>query len=211
MLSETYPECEYVVQYRQTDLAFVSRLLESVGIYYYFEHEPDKHTLVMLDAKAAHEESPKCEALPYFPPDRHHDAQGDYVRQWRSERALAPRTVSLSDYNFLTSLAQMQTHAVAAAASPSEDREVFDYPGGYADSPSGNIVDTLELKCGALSVKLDSKAGMISVAAGNKFEVNGEEISLTGAKKAGMTGGSTASVDLAGAATVKGTAVNLNS
>jgi len=43
------------VQYRQTDLAFISRLMEQEGIYYYFKHEADKHTLVLADSYSAHD------------------------------------------------------------------------------------------------------------------------------------------------------------
>src|ERR1700756_4986398 len=38
---------EYCVQYRETDFNFVSRLMEQYGIFYYFEHEDNKHTLVL--------------------------------------------------------------------------------------------------------------------------------------------------------------------
>jgi type VI secretion system secreted protein VgrG len=40
---------EYCVQYRETDLNFISRLMEEEGIFYFFEHEKDKHTLVITD------------------------------------------------------------------------------------------------------------------------------------------------------------------
>src|SRR5262245_39731813 len=44
-----HPEWEYCVQYRESDFNFVSRLLEQEGMYYYFRHEKDKHTLVIAD------------------------------------------------------------------------------------------------------------------------------------------------------------------
>ena len=44
-------ELEYCVQYRETDLNFVSRLMEQHGIYYFFKHEGGKHTLVLADSK----------------------------------------------------------------------------------------------------------------------------------------------------------------
>ena len=37
-LSATYPELEYTVQYRESDLAFATRLMERFGISYHFTH-----------------------------------------------------------------------------------------------------------------------------------------------------------------------------
>ncbi len=48
-LNGTYRKRVYCVQYRETDFNFVSRLMEEEGIYYYFEHEKNKHTLVLSD------------------------------------------------------------------------------------------------------------------------------------------------------------------
>ena len=46
----SHPKREYWVQYRETDFNFVSRLMESEGIFYYFKHEDGKHTLMMSDS-----------------------------------------------------------------------------------------------------------------------------------------------------------------
>ncbi len=48
----TYTSLEYCTQYRETDLAFVSRLMEQHGIFYYFMHTASDHTLVLADASA---------------------------------------------------------------------------------------------------------------------------------------------------------------
>ncbi len=40
---------EHCVQYRETDFNFLSRTLERYGVYYYFKHEADKHTLMLCD------------------------------------------------------------------------------------------------------------------------------------------------------------------
>ena len=47
---DQYEVREFCVQYRETDLNFVSRLLEGEGIFYFFEHADDKHLLVFGDS-----------------------------------------------------------------------------------------------------------------------------------------------------------------
>src|SRR5690348_7934938 len=51
----SYQPLEYCVQYRETDFAFVSRLMEEHGIFYFFTHTESKHTLVLADASSAHQ------------------------------------------------------------------------------------------------------------------------------------------------------------
>jgi len=49
----SYPACEYVVQYDESDLAFCERLMQREGISYWFEHEGDVEQLVLADAPQA--------------------------------------------------------------------------------------------------------------------------------------------------------------
>ena len=47
--SNTYTKMEYCTQYRETDFAFISRLMEQHGILYYFKHTQDDHTFTLQD------------------------------------------------------------------------------------------------------------------------------------------------------------------
>ena len=53
-LQETYAAKDYSVQYQETDLAFLSRILESEGIWYFFEQEENKHVAVFADSRSAY-------------------------------------------------------------------------------------------------------------------------------------------------------------
>src|ERR1017187_9309751 len=81
----TYEPREYCVQYRETDLAFASRLMEEEGIYYFFKHTSSGHQMVLADTPQSHP------ALPYLPTatweDRPHGHRAqDRVFVWnRSE------------------------------------------------------------------------------------------------------------------------------
>jgi uncharacterized protein involved in type VI secretion and phage assembly len=47
--SSDFPRLEYCVQSRETAFDFVSRLMEENGIFYFFEHSEEGHTLVLAD------------------------------------------------------------------------------------------------------------------------------------------------------------------
>ena len=51
-LSRSYETREYVTQYDETDLAFISRLCEEEGIFWFFEHEAEQPVLHLVDAVA---------------------------------------------------------------------------------------------------------------------------------------------------------------
>src|SRR5881296_1188490 len=53
-LKGDHPKRDYCVQYRETDFNFASRLMEEEGIFYYFQHENGKHTLIIEDQKSAY-------------------------------------------------------------------------------------------------------------------------------------------------------------
>jgi type VI secretion system secreted protein VgrG len=54
-LQGSYVPREYCVQWRESDWAYVCRLCEDEGIFFYFEHHADKHVLVFADKPGAHE------------------------------------------------------------------------------------------------------------------------------------------------------------
>ncbi len=95
------PTLPYVVQYGETDLAFVHRLLEGAGLYYTFEHEEDKHTLVFSDARGG--TIPACTTAtahvqPRLAADR---PQTDVVFELGREYAVHAASVSLIDHDLL--------------------------------------------------------------------------------------------------------------
>ncbi|MEL7447984.1 MAG: type VI secretion system tip protein TssI/VgrG, partial [Pseudomonadota bacterium] len=53
-----YPLRNYVVQYKETDLAFVRRLLEHRGIFFFFDHSDDREKLILGDHNASFDPVP---------------------------------------------------------------------------------------------------------------------------------------------------------
>ncbi|MCD9087844.1 type VI secretion system tip protein TssI/VgrG [Stenotrophomonas sp. SY1] len=125
-LSARYPKREYCVQYNESGLDFLARLFEQEGIYYYFEHGPGKHTLVLADGLGAHARHAPYESLPWRGEGA---AQGEHIAsmtQWRQRRAVHPTRYQLDEYDPLKPRASLMgedalkgdgLHAVAGLES----------------------------------------------------------------------------------------------
>ncbi|HLK40619.1 MAG TPA: type VI secretion system tip protein TssI/VgrG [Polyangiaceae bacterium] len=145
-LSGDYPELEYVAQYREDDFNFVSRLLESVGIYYFFRHSDSAHTLVLADSYSAHEPVPQYETLPYRPPDANRDALIEYVDRWVAMKRVTSGAVTLRDFDFERPNANLTAAVSAPKSHTAADGEVYDYPGDYKVRGDGETLARVQLE-----------------------------------------------------------------
>ncbi len=59
-LSGAYPVREYCLQYQESDLAFVQRLMAEEGLSYFFEHDGEAEVMVLVDGNNAY---PTCPTL----------------------------------------------------------------------------------------------------------------------------------------------------
>lgn len=142
-LMRAYPKREFCVQYRESHLDFVSRLLEEEGIFYYFQHEAERHTLVLGDGPPSVRPCPGLPALRPAPgPGAWVDSLHALYTAFEVERVLRPATVTLADYNYLTPSVSLE-----ASLSTDEGRgELFDYPGKYEAADDGTRYARLRLE-----------------------------------------------------------------
>jgi type VI secretion system VgrG family protein len=99
-LSGDYPALPYCVQYRETDFDFVCRLLEEAGIYFYFTHEADKHTMVLADSYGAHQPISGYEGLKFARADRSGAWSDEACRSWTTGGEIASSKYVLNDFDF---------------------------------------------------------------------------------------------------------------
>jgi len=92
LLTRSYRTWPYSVQYRESDFNFVSRLMEQEGIYYYFQHENGKHTLILSDEVGAHQTIPGYENVPFYPPDDTAVHQEEHLFDWSVSKQIASGT-----------------------------------------------------------------------------------------------------------------------
>ncbi len=141
-----YREWEYCVQYRETDFNFVSRLMEQEGIYYFFEHENGKHTMILCDAPSAHKPIPNYETIPFYPPDDTVVRNEDYINSWSINKGIQSGAYALEDYNFKKPMADLSAQSIKTEGHDADDFEIFDYPGEYTESKEGNNYAKIRLQ-----------------------------------------------------------------
>jgi len=145
-----YPKRVFCVQYRESDLAFVSRLLEFEGIFYFFEHAEGKHTMVLGDAK----DVPKPIADPRVP---FRELSGtvedkEFVYEWERAQELRSGKYSQRDYAF--EKPKLDQNAEKTDSKADAKLEVYDYPGAYEDPGRGGKLAQIrleELRCESLT------------------------------------------------------------
>lgn len=99
-LTATYPQMEYICQYNESNLQFVSRLMEQNGIYYFFKQGDKGETLVMTDNSSAHMPL-QGKPLLYLPPSGLDDPERDFkISKLVQETSIVPKTVVLKNYNY---------------------------------------------------------------------------------------------------------------
>ncbi|QDU61955.1 Phage-related baseplate assembly protein [Planctomycetes bacterium Pan216] len=97
-LSETYEPRNYTTQFRESDFAFISRLMEEEGIHYHFEHSEDNHLLVIGDTSSNATATAEDSSIRFDPteggarPERR-------ISRWHKRQRVMPPRVSLRDYS----------------------------------------------------------------------------------------------------------------
>jgi type VI secretion system secreted protein VgrG len=131
LFTETYAPKEFVVQYRESDLNFVRRLLEDEGIYFFFKHEPTLHLLMLCDGSPSHAMTPFYSELPYYPPNVNREAHFDHIEGWEMVNEVATCAYALTDYDFEHPKVSLGVKKAFEVGNAHGEYEAFDYPGKY--------------------------------------------------------------------------------
>ncbi len=139
-LQGSYPKREYCVQYRETDLNFVQRLLEEEGAYYFFKHERSRHVLVLADALGSHAAYPGTKKTPYFASGTGATWAEAHVSEWQIARDLTAGKYVHQDFFFAQPSADLAANEVKPAKHPHGALAMYDYPGRYVALAAGDQV-----------------------------------------------------------------------
>ena len=129
-LFRSYRHWDCVTQYRESDFDFISRILAHEGIYYYFEHSEDSHTLVLADSVSSHGVREDFQEVWMGRPSTT-SASPDYLETWQESFQIQRDTVTLADFDFRLhhpgARLSVRRHVEVEAKCPG--LAIYDYPG----------------------------------------------------------------------------------
>ncbi len=133
---------KFCVQYRETDLDFISRLLQEEGIFYFFEHYKDKHVLVMGDDPIVHVPIQGKPSITLNTQDGL-VAEKESIQFFSFSQRLRSGIFAHRNFNF-----KKPSLDLTATKSGTDPRklEVFDYPGLHVDPDRGEYLAKIRLE-----------------------------------------------------------------
>jgi type VI secretion system secreted protein VgrG len=164
--TRAYPKREYCVQYRETNLDFVSRLLEEEGIFYFFEHTSSKHTLVLADDNSS---VPDCAGGGAARLSGEAVDGEDVVLSVTDDQVVRVGKVTLTDHDYLQPSLSLQQ-----SVSGDGKEEVYDYPGLYTKPEDGDRFALIRLQeREAFAHLLTGEGTFRGFQSGSRFDLKG--------------------------------------
>jgi type VI secretion system secreted protein VgrG len=176
--NQAYATENYIVQYDETDENFISRLLEKHGLFYYFEHGPSGHVMIISDDSRSSEFCP--------PHPTHAEIEFNGGNRWRktdavtslsAQRTVQPTQMALNTFDFKApSAAQYVEMATVAQQGDIPTLEIYDGNPAftYKDKEEGQRQARLRME--ALEWQAKTFAGASDcrgLAAGHTFKLLG--------------------------------------
>lgn len=137
VLSRNYRVWEYCVQYQETDANFVMRMMESEGIWFWFDHSDGEHALVLTDDIGLRNPFPGYASIPYYAPDQTYPDR-DHLDSWSAGQQVLSGQFMARDYNFTMPRADLAVVGNLQPGHAHDGYEHFEYPGGYDDLDQGD-------------------------------------------------------------------------
>lgn len=169
-LKASYPKLEYCVQYRESDLEFVTRLMEETGIFYFFEHTTDGHKLVLADDRGKHADIAGPAVLEFRAVDTGMQSDKEEVSALRYSRSLRTGSVAMRSFNFEKTALTLETSSKAAADADYVD---YDFDGRYMAEGAGKDLAKIKQESYAVTRRvLTGSSNCRHFTAGYKFAVS---------------------------------------
>ena len=137
-LSGNYREWEYCVQYDESDAAYVQRLMEHEGIYFYHTHDLGQHTLVLADdVVGSHNPIPGAERIIFYPAEILSGGDEECIYAWSVAQEIQSGRHYNDDYDFNKPAAELSNMRQTPDGHAQDGHEQYMWPGGYTEFGDG--------------------------------------------------------------------------
>ncbi|WP_454668299.1 type VI secretion system Vgr family protein [Achromobacter kerstersii] len=175
---DAYAKRSLTIQYRETDYAFVERLLAEEGLFYWVEHEagegePGTHTVVIADHNGAFETGPQ-ESVKFQRADA--TETEDTIQTWRQSRTWRTNAVRLATWDYRAMQARKVSAQVDDKLPNAMELADSDYPGQYLfeDGGQGERLAHNALAAQRVRQSLYEGEGTVrTLAPGHRFTLTG--------------------------------------
>ena len=161
-VTQDYPILEYCVQYRESDFAFVSRLMEEFGIYYFFKHSESEHTMVLADAVSCHKPKDGGAKLSYYAtyatPDQG-TGKEDLLYEWIPYRSLRTGKFAMNSYDYKKPKADLLGDKQADSRYSNGHLEHYDYHWRHLEKSNAKDLSNIRLEAEQAKDKIFKAAG----------------------------------------------------
>jgi type VI secretion system VgrG family protein len=170
-LTKGYEQREYCVQYRETDFAFLSRLMEEEGIFYWFWHDPDekKDILTISDAVSGYAGCWPEDTVEFKKATGVLSTDVEYLSALTYEENAYTGKVSYRDWNYRDP--RKPPVKVNATAEQNQDLDIYDYHlERYKDDGRGQFLAQMAVEAqSAMRETLAGSGNFRSLSAGHRF------------------------------------------
>jgi type VI secretion system secreted protein VgrG len=138
METGTHPKREFCMQYNESDYDFIGRLCEDEGLFYFFEHQNDKHIIVFGDKPSNHKphaQGPRQTIC--FQRTLGALFDKEVVTGLQPQNRLTVAAFTTREYNFRWPTNAMQVARATQQPNPNSEGERYEYPGGYDTEADG--------------------------------------------------------------------------
>jgi type VI secretion system secreted protein VgrG len=169
-LKGTYSPQEFIVQYRESSLNFVSRLMEAEGIFYFFQHAPSGHTMVVSDDESAFVLTAGAPPVE-FTMTQGALGQGVPLESFRRTRTVRTAALKVRDYDFVKPQVKPEGTQAKNDARP---LFFFEYPGGFTKTADATRRATARMRMLRRDADVvHGASGAIGLRVGVPFMVDG--------------------------------------
>ncbi|EDB2880905.1 type VI secretion system tip protein VgrG [Salmonella enterica] len=143
-LVESYPVRTWQVQYGETDFDFLQRLMQEWGIYWWFEHSEDSHTLVLADAISTHHAYPDSPEVEWHQKGLKLDKA--FIHTIIANESLRTGQWVLDDFDFKKPRSRLANTVANPRETGHASYEHYEWPGDYFDKGEGEMLTRIRME-----------------------------------------------------------------